>query len=50
MMSKGVGQDWFYHAPSIEKKQEKVLVPAMSQIPGLSAEDQEALDRETGTK
>ena len=50
MLAKAGGQDWFYHAPLPDKKQEKVLVPAMSQIPGLSSEDQEALDRETGTK
>ena len=50
MIAKSSSQDWFYHAPTSDKQKEKKLVPAMSQIPGLSSEDQEALDRETGTK
>ena len=50
MKAKGGGQEWFYHAPLPEKKQERKLAPPASQIPGLTSEDQEALDRETGTK
>ncbi|XP_078489573.1 uncharacterized protein C7orf57 homolog [Ciona intestinalis] len=49
MLSKGGGQDWFYHAPSQRRAQDKMPVPPASQIPGLSADDQEAFERETGT-
>lgn len=30
------GQDWYYQSPLSKKKPEKVLVPPLSQIPGLS--------------
>ncbi|XP_076822392.1 uncharacterized protein C7orf57-like [Clavelina lepadiformis] len=49
MLSKGGGQDWFYHAPISKAKKEKQFAPVASQIPGLTPDDIEAMERETGS-